>query len=236
MLNGAQFTWLGHATFKITSPQGKVILIDPWLSDNPKCPEEMKKPDRVDLLLVTHGHFDHTGNDLLKIVNEHQPTVIAIVEMANWIGSKGGQNVIDLNLGGSATVDGITVTMVQALHTSTLAGDGTNVGGPTGFVVRLENGLTFYHSGDTDVFSDMALIRELHAPQIALLPIGDHYTMGPRGAALATRLLGVKQVVPMHYGTFPILTGTPGALREEIKRLGLNEVEVVEMTPGQTIS
>ncbi|MBO0781428.1 MAG: metal-dependent hydrolase [Ktedonobacteraceae bacterium] len=233
-LNGTQITWFGHATFKITSPQGKVILIDPWLTDNPSCPPELKRVDKVDLLLVTHGHFDHTG-DLLAVAKQHQPTTVAVMELAGWLGSKGVKTAIDLNIGGSETFEGITVSATQALHTSSLPGENVYVGVPIGFVIRLENGLTIYHAGDTTVFSDMQLIRELYAPDIAVLPIGDHYTMGPKAAALAVRLLGVKQVIPMHYGTFPLLTGTPAALREELGRIGLSDVEVVAMTPGQTI-
>lgn len=234
-LNGTQITWLGHATFKITSPQGKIILIDPWLTSNPSCPIPMKHLDRVDLLLVTHGHGDHTG-DLLEVAKQHKPTIVAIVELAEWLGSKGIKNVIDLNIGGSSTFEGITVSMTQALHTSSIPGENVYVGVPAGYVIRLENGLTLYHAGDTTVFSDMALIRQLYAPDIAILPIGDYYTMGPKAAALAASLLGAKQVIPMHYGTFPLLTGTPAALREELANLDLSNIEVVAMTPGQTIS
>lgn len=234
-LNGTQITWLGHATFKITSPQGKIILIDPWLTTNPACPPQMKQVDHVDLLLVTHGHGDHTG-DLLAVAKQHQPTTVAMVELANWLGSKGVKNVIDLNIGGSYTFEGITVSMTQALHSSSLPNENVYVGLPAGYVIRLENGLTLYHPGDTSVFSDMALIRQLYAPEIVLLPIGDHYTMGPKAAALAASLLAPKYVIPMHYGTFPILIGTPAALREELASMNLSNIEVVTMTPGQTIS
>ena len=233
-LNGTQITWLGHATFKITSPQGKIILIDPWLTSNPSCPLPMKQVDHVDLLLVTHGHADHTG-DLLEVAKQHQPTIVAIVELANWLASKGIKNVIDLNIGGSSTFEGITVSMTQALHTSSIPQENVYVGVPAGYVIRLENGLTLYHAGDTTVFSDMALIRQLYAPDIVMLPIGDYYTMGPKAAALAASLLGAKQVIPMHYGTFPLLTGTPAALREELACMDLSDIEVVAMTPGQTI-
>ncbi|MBO0796862.1 MAG: MBL fold metallo-hydrolase, partial [Ktedonobacteraceae bacterium] len=130
-LNGTQITWFGHATFKITSPQGKVILIDPWLTDNPSCPPELKRVDKVDLLLVTHGHFDHTG-DLLAVAKQHQPTTVAVMELAGWLGSKGVKTAIDLNIGGSETFEGITVSATQALHTSSIPGENVYVGVPIG--------------------------------------------------------------------------------------------------------
>jgi L-ascorbate metabolism protein UlaG (beta-lactamase superfamily) len=233
-LKGAKVTWLGHGTFRVTSPQGKVILFDAWTTGNPACPPELKQLEKVDLLLMTHGHGDHVG-DLAEIVTKHQPTTIAMAELAGWIASKGGEHVIDMNIGGSTTVDGITVTLTRAVHSSSLPDKSGSAGEPTGFVVRLENGFTFYFSGDTDVFGDMALIRELYEPELAFLSIGDHYTMGPKGAALAVGLLGVKQVIPMHYGTFPILVGSPAGLREELNKRGLTDVEVLGMQPGQTL-
>jgi L-ascorbate metabolism protein UlaG (beta-lactamase superfamily) len=234
-LNGTHITWFGHATFKITSAQGKIILIDPWLNGNPSCPPRLQQVEHVDLLLVTHGHGDHTG-DLLTVATQHQPTVVAIVDLAEWLANKGIEHTVDLNIGGSTTFEGITVSMTTALHTSSLPGENVYVGVPVGYVIQLENGPTIYHAGDTTVFSDMQLIRELYKPEIAILPIGDHYTMGPKAAALATKLLGVKQVIPMHYGTFPLLVGTPDELRQELERIGLGDVEVVAMAPGQTIS
>ncbi|HLZ63762.1 MAG TPA: metal-dependent hydrolase [Ktedonosporobacter sp.] len=235
MLNGAHFTWLGHGTFQVTSPQGKVILIDPWLTGNPACPADKKQVDKVDLLLMTHGHGDHVG-DLLEIATKYQPPTVAIYEFAHFLAAKGVKQVVDLNLGGSETIEGITVTMTTAIHSSSFPGENVYIGVPVGYVVRLENGFTFYAAGDTTVFSDMQLIRELYAPQLAILPIGDHYTMGPKAAALATRLLGVKQVIPGHYATFPALTGTPAQLREELAGIGLSDVEVLDMKPGETIS
>ncbi|MBV9228443.1 MAG: metal-dependent hydrolase [Chloroflexi bacterium] len=236
-LNGAQITWLGHATFKVTSPQGKVILIDPWITGNPAYPENQKSFDRVDLMLTTHGHADHIA-DAVAIAKQHRPTVVGMVELVNWFGSQGVENLVDLNKGGSETIQGITVTLTHALHSSsfTVNNQAIYLGEAASFVIRLENGLKIYHAGDTTVFSDMQLIGELYAPDIALLPIGDHYTMGPREAAVSLRLLGVKQVIPMHFGTFPLLKGTPAALREELQRLGLGDVEVIELKPGQTLS
>jgi L-ascorbate metabolism protein UlaG (beta-lactamase superfamily) len=229
--------WLGHATFKVTTPQNKVILLDPWIEQNPKSPPEARQLDRVDLILVSHGHFDHI-NDVVPTAQKFHSQVVAIAEIATWLGSKGIENVVGMNIGGSVNVQGIIISMTQAFHSSSIDdGSGPKVygGDPAGYVIELENGLKLYHAGDTCVFGDMQLIRELYAPDIAMLPIGDFYTMGPKGAALATRLLGVKQVIPMHYGTFPALSGTPAQLKDELRKLGLGSIEVLEMTPGQVL-
>lgn len=232
-MNGVQITWLGHATFKFTTPEGKIVLIDPWTQKNPATPDEFKRIDRVDLMLVTHGHSDHIG-DAIDIAKATKPTCVAIVELAGWLGSKGVEHTVGINKGGTINVDGIKVTMTHAIHTSGTE-DGTYGGDACGYVIEFENGRKVYHAGDTCAFSDMQLINELYRPDVALLPIGDYYTMGPREAAVAVRMLGVKHVIPMHYGTFPILTGTPAALRDALQTLGLNDVEVVEMKPGETI-
>ncbi len=232
-MQGVQIAWLGHATFKITSPQGKVILIDPWTQKNPACPPKWKKIDKVDLMLVTHGHFDHIG-DAIEIAKATKPTVVTIVELAGWLQSKGVENTIGMNKGGTITIDGVKISMTHAIHTSGVE-DGSYVGEACGYVLEFENHRKLYHAGDTCAFSDMQLINELHKPDVALLPIGDYYTMGPREAAVAVRMLGVLHVIPMHYGTFPILTGTPAGLREALQQLGLDEVEVIEKQPGQTI-
>ncbi len=235
--NGAQIMWLGHATFKVTTPQNKVILLDPWIEQNPKSPPEARQLDQVDLILVSHGHFDHI-NDVVPTAQKFHSQVVAIAEIATWLGSKGIENVVGMNIGGSVNVQGIIISMTQAFHSSSIDdSSGLKVygGDPAGYVIELENGLKLYHAGDTCVFGDMQLIRELYAPDIAMLPIGDFYTMGPKGAALATRLLGVKQVIPMHYGTFPALSGTPAQLKDELRKLGLDSIEVLEMTPGQVL-
>jgi L-ascorbate metabolism protein UlaG (beta-lactamase superfamily) len=232
-LNGVQITWLGHATFKVTTPGGKIVLIDPWTFQNPACPEGLKRVDKVDLMLVTHGHFDHMG-DAVDIAKATKPTTVAIVELAGWLGSKGVEQTIGINKGGSVNVEGIRVSMTHAIHTSGVE-DGSYAGDACGYVIEFENGRKLYHAGDTCAFSDMQIIGELYQPDVALLPIGDFYTMGPREAAIAVRLLGVKHVIPMHYATFPVLTGTPAALRQALQALSLKEVEVVEMKPGQTV-
>jgi L-ascorbate metabolism protein UlaG (beta-lactamase superfamily) len=234
-LNGTQITWLGHASFKITTSTGKVILIDPFIEQNPVTPTEAKQFDRVDLILVTHGHSDHTA-DVVSLAKKHQASVLAIVELATWFGTKGVEKTIGMNKGGAYTFDTVTINMTTALHSAGI-GDGTEfpyVGEPAGYVLDFA-GTSVYFAGDTAPFSDMQIIRELYAPQAAVLPIGDFFTMGPKGAALSTRLLGVKYVVPMHFGTFPVLTGTPAAFREELNKFGLTDVEVIELKPGQTL-
>lgn len=225
-------TWLGHGTFLLTSPGGLRILIDPWLEGNPACPAEWKRVRQADVILATHGHFDHVG-DLIQAARDTGAPVVAIVELCHWLESKGLQRVSPMNKGGTLHLGGLAVTMVSAQHSSSLVEDGRIVylGEPVGFVLTLEDGLCLYFAGDTALFGDMTLIRRMHQPLMAFLPIGDRYTMGPDAAAVACELLGVRQVVPMHYGTFPALTGTPARLRELVEPLG---VSVLELEPGET--
>ncbi|MFY9531512.1 MAG: metal-dependent hydrolase [Candidatus Acidiferrales bacterium] len=232
---GNKITWLGHAAFKIATPAGKVTAIDPWVSSNPTCPEALKKFDHLDTMLITHGHFDHIA-DAVTLAKQHNPKVVAIYEICAWLESKGVQNTSSMNKGGTQTVNEIEVTMVQALHSSGIEDEGKIVygGDPVGFIIRLPGGLTVYHAGDTAVFSDMKLIAELYAPELALLPIGDHYTMGPREAALAIRLLNVRHVVPIHYATFPLLTGTPEALRHATEDIA--GLEIHALKPGDSLA
>ncbi len=226
------FTWLGHATFLFRSPGGKRLLIDPWLTTNPVCPEPAKKIRELDLLLLTHGHDDHTA-DAVTIGRATGARAIAPYELALWLQQKGLQTVTAMNRGGTIDAGGLSITMVPALHSSSLVEDGRIVylGEACGYVIRFENDVTIYFAGDTSIFGDMRLIAELYHPLIAFLPIGDTYTMGPDQAAKASELLGVKQVVPMHYGTFPALTGTPERLRELVEPRG---VQVLELKPGET--
>lgn len=231
---GNKLTWLGHATFKITTPSGKVILVDPWVDGNPVCPKAAKKLTHVDTVLITHGHGDHIG-DAVKIAKKFKPQVISIYETSLWLASKGVKNTTGMGKGGTIKAGEIEVTMVNALHSNGIE-DGKKMiygGEPCGYIVRLPGGLRIYHAGDTAVFGDMKLIAELYEPEVAMLPIGDYYTMGPREAAMAIRLLNVKHVVPMHYGTFPVLTGTPEKLKELAK--DIPGLEIHALKPGENI-
>ena len=228
------FTWIGHGTWHVKSAKGKDIYIDPWVMNNPVAPDALKRVERCDLMLITHGHFDHIY-DALEIARATKPKIVTIYEIGAWLGSKGidGESVIGANQGGTVDVDGIKVTLVHAEHSCGITeGDHVIYGGQAcGLVIEFENGYTIYFAGDTDVFGDMALIGELNDLDAAFLPIGDWYTMGPERAAKAVKLLGVKTVVPMHFATFPILTGRPSALKELVGP-GVN---VLDIKPGDTV-
>lgn len=228
------FTWLGHGTFKVKTPGGKTLLLDPWVMNNPACPDTLKNVDGVDAMLISHGHFDHIA-DAVAIAKRTNCTAVGIFELATWLNKKGVENTVDMNKGGTAEVAGVKVTMVHADHSCGISEDDGSIvygGEAVGFVVELENGFKFYFSGDTNVFGDMALIRELYQPDLAIIPIGGHYVMGPREAAKAVELLGVKHVIPMHYGTFPVLKGRPDELQPLVDRFG---AEVATIQPGETI-
>ena len=229
------FTWIGHGTWKARSAKGKEILIDPWVMGNPAAPETLKTVDKCDVMLITHGHFDHI-HDALEIARRTKPTIVCIVETGAWLQSKGlpGDSLIATNKGGTVDVDGIKVTLVHAEHSCGITNDDGSIvygGEACGLVIEFENGFTIYFAGDTDVFGDMKLIGELDKLDAAFLPIGGFYTMGPERAAKAVELLGVKTVVPMHFATFPILTGRPDQLQELVG----NGVRVLDVKPGDTV-
>jgi len=224
------FTFLGHSTFLFRTTTGKRILVDPWLETNPACPPESRRVRELDLMLLTHGHRDHTA-DAVGVARATGAQVIAPYELAVWLEEKGLKHVTAMNPGGTISTLGLQISMVPAVHSSSIeeTDPPRYAGLASGYVIRFEHGLTIYYAGDTALFGDMRLIGEIHRPSMAFLPIGDVYTMGPDQAVIACALLGVKDVVPMHYGTFPELTGTPARLRELI-----SGVNVIELKPGET--
>lgn len=233
--NDIKIIYYGHSTFEVKSPEGKSIMIDPWIVENPSCPDNMKDIDNVDIIAVTHGHFDHIS-DVIPLATKHKPAVIANFEICSWLGSRGVENCSPMNKGGTQEVEGIKFTMTHAQHSSSMSEeDGTLVygGEPGGYVIQLENGYKIFHAGDTNIFSDMQLIGEIYKPDIAILPIGDHFTMSPLEASYACKYLSAKYVIPMHYATFPLLTGTPEELEKLIKDI---DVEVIALKPGDTLS
>jgi len=232
--NGLRLTWLGHASF-LVEYEGVTVLIDPWILKNPATPERFKQLEKIDLMLITHGHFDHIG-DAVTLAAKHKPKVVGIFEICEWLGRKGVANLEAMNKGGTIHMLGIDITMVHADHSCGIREDDGSIvygGEAVGFVLTFANGYKLYHAGDTNVFGDMALIADLYAPDLAMLPVGDRFTMGTREVRRAIELLHPAVVVPMHFGTFPLLTGTPAQLRELIADL---PVALVELEPGQTLS
>jgi L-ascorbate metabolism protein UlaG (beta-lactamase superfamily) len=223
-------TWLGHSAFRFDTPAGKRIYVDPFLHGNPRCPESELEPERIDVIALTHGHGDHVG-DTVDLAKKHGCVVIGAVELAWWLqGKQGLENVLDPNKGGTVEAAGVRFTFTNAHHSSS-NNDGEYMGEPCGIVASIENGPKLYFAGDTCVFGDMQIIRRLYGPDVAILPIGGHYTMDPREAALALELLGTKRCVPCHYGTFPALAGTPAELRELAPGVQIDEPE-----PGESLS
>jgi L-ascorbate metabolism protein UlaG (beta-lactamase superfamily) len=249
MNSSTSITWYGHACVEIRTPGGRTVLIDPWFG-NPRSPMAADGVERCDVMLVTHGHHDHLGSppggvreaDALTIARRTRPAWPCVHELSLWLADRlgdAGVEVMGMNKGGTVDARGIHVSMVHADHSAgdwSAAGEGPlYLGEPVGFMLALEDGSTIYHAGDTALFGDLRLIGEIHRPDLAMLPIGGHYTMGPAEAARAVELLGVQEVLPLHYGTFPILAGTPAALRDELARRGLGHVTVHEPEPGATI-
>ena len=238
--------WYGQSAFKITTPGGKVILIDPFITKNPKTPKGLKdlgKIGKVDLILVTHGHGDHVG-DTAALSKQYNAKVAMNADMGHTFAALGWvpyDRLVRFNKSGPIMPlgDGIRITMVRAEHSSELVHtDPTSKkktvhpgGEPCGYIIELENGFTIYHAGDTGVFADMAFIGDYYKPDLALLPIGGHFTMDPvhAGYAVRTYFKKVKKVVPMHYGTFGLLKGTPAEFKKELAGFS---GEVVVMQPG----
>jgi L-ascorbate metabolism protein UlaG (beta-lactamase superfamily) len=225
-----QITWLGHATFQLRFDSGEVLLTDPWTEGNPAYPTG-HKIQQVDAIAVSHAHFDHT-NDVVPLAKKFDAKVVAIFETAAWFEKKGVKNTIGMNKGGTVDLGFVKLTMTHALHSCAIK-DGSDLiygGEAAGYVITQKDGRRAYFAGDTALFSDMALIQQLYEPELAFLPIGDHFTMDPHQAAHAARLLKVKKVIPMHFGTFPALTGRPEQLAEKLKG---DSIEVWTLKQGE---
>lgn len=231
-LRGTRITWLGHATVLVETAGGTNILIDPYIAQNPKYPKGFVLPEKIHYILLTHGHGDHIS-DVVPVAARHGSTVVAIYELAAYVAGKGVANTIGMNLGGTVQLDDVAATMVEAKHSSAAEDEtGTHyVGVAAGYVLSVADGPVLYHAGDTAVFGDMKLIAELYRPEVAMLPIGGHFTMGPKEAALAARYLEPKIILPIHYGTIPELKGTP----EELAAVVDAKVQVVRWAPGESI-
>jgi L-ascorbate metabolism protein UlaG (beta-lactamase superfamily) len=238
----ARATYLGHSAFRIATPGGKAIYVDPWLS-NPKAPADAKQVSAADLIMVSHAHADHLG-ETVEIAKKTNARTLVMAEMARYLANQGiaADKIVGMNLGGTGVaIPGtpLKVTMVRADHSSTMFYTDpqtklttmTPGGQPVGFILQFENGLRLLHAGDTALYGDMQLFGQRYKPDVAMLPIGDFFTMGPEDAALAAKMWGVKAVIPMHYGTFPLLTGTVEAFRKALDP----QIKLIAPAPGDTV-
>jgi L-ascorbate metabolism protein UlaG (beta-lactamase superfamily) len=228
-----QITWLGHGGVLYRSPGGKWLWVDRW-SDAPTYPDAYRQPQQVDVVAPTHGHFDHVGNDCADVVELAQAggQVVCSHEMSLYLAARGVE-AVGMNAGGTFEAAGIRLSMVTAVHTGGITITGgdheiTREVGCWGWLIEFEDGTLVYHSGDTALFGDMAILTDGVAPAVAVLPIGGHYTMGPSDAARAVRLLGATTVLPIHWGTFPALAGTPDELARR------TDATVLRLQPGET--
>jgi L-ascorbate metabolism protein UlaG (beta-lactamase superfamily) len=237
MLGGARITYLGHATFRFVTPGDEQIIIDPFLTENPQTPDDLKRVGGLDTILITHGHFDHFS-DVMPLQGQTGAATVSNFEIFSYLQRQGVENAMPVQKGGSIQVGGIKVTATNAFHSSSIAlDDGTVIyaGEPMGYVIEFESGFKVYHAGDTAVFGDMQLIGELYRPDLALLPIGNQVVMSPYEAAHATRLLGIRHVVPIHYQTFPFLPGTPEEYEQHVNEVAPGTVVHV-MKPGDELT
>lgn len=234
-LGTLEITFCGHAAFAMKSPGGKHVMVDPFLEQNPMCPPDLKRPTALDAIFVTHGHADHIG-DAVPLAKRFKCPSVAIPETAAWLAKQGVEQVVDMNKGGTVDVVGVKATMTHAVHSCGIR-DGENRlygGEAAGYVLTFDNGIRIYHAGDTMVFGDMKIIADLYKPDIVMLPIGDHYTMDPLQAAYAIRMMNAKVVIPTHYATFPVLTGTPERLRE--LTADVEGLRIIALKPGQVLT
>jgi L-ascorbate metabolism protein UlaG (beta-lactamase superfamily) len=237
MLGGTRITYLGHSTFWFVTAGGEQILIDPFLTNNPQTPEELKQVGELDTMLITHGHFDHF-EDAIPVARQTGALAVANFEIFAYLQSQGIENAMPMQKGGTSQVGGVKVTATHAYHSSSIqTADGSVIygGEPMGYIVEFESGFKLYHAGDTAIFGDMRLIGELYRPDLALLPIGNQVVMSPFEAAHAARLLGVGHVVPIHYGTFPFVPGTAEEFQEHVSAISPNTTVHV-MQPGEELS
>ena len=237
MLGGARITYLGHSTFRFVTAGDEQIIIDPFLTENPQTPDHLKRVGELDTILITHGHFDHFS-DVMPLQGQTGAATVSNFEIFSYLQHQGVENAMPVQKGGTIHVGGIKVTATHAFHSSSIAlDDGTVIyaGEPMGYVIEFESGFKVYHAGDTALFGDMQLIGELYRPDVTLLPIGDQVVMGPYEAAHATRLLGARHVVPIHYGTFPFLPGTPEEFQKHVNQVAPGTTVHV-MKPGDDLA